>query len=81
MNRTELAARLQDVFQRCFFDDSIALSDALTAEDVDGWDSLSHVRLLLGIEDAFAIRLHSSEASALKNVGELLDLISTKVAP
>lgn len=70
--------RLQDVFRRCFFDEGITLHEQMTTEDIDGWDSLSHVRLLLMIEDSFGIKLSGSEGTRLKNVGELIDLISRR---
>lgn len=71
-------ARLNEVFHDVFQDDSIVVARATTAADVEGWDSLMHVTLMINIEKAFGIRFSSSEVAGLKNVGELADLIDTK---
>ena len=66
---------LQEVFRSTFEDDELVVSRGTTAKDVEGWDSLTHVTLLVSLEQRFAIRFKSSEVADLKNVGELLDLI------
>lgn len=71
---------LTQVFHDVFDDDSIALRPDLTAADVDGWDSLAHVRLLLTVERKFGIKFNAIEAGKLKNVGELAELIENKLA-
>ena len=73
--------RLTAVFHDVFGDDEIVLSPELTAKDVDGWDSLTHVRLMLTVERAFSIRLTASEIGRLATVGDLADLISRKTSP
>ena len=71
---------LTQIFQDVFDDDSIVLRPDLAASDVDGWDSLAHVRLLLTVERKFGIKFNAVEAGKLKNVGELADLIESKLA-
>ena len=62
------------------FDDvSLVLRDDLTAEDVENWDSLTHINLIVAIEKEFRIRFTTAEVSGLKNVGELEALIAAKV--
>jgi acyl carrier protein len=56
------------------------LRDETVAMEVPGWDSLSHVRVLAAVEDAFGIRFRSLEVIRLKNVGELQKLVDKKVA-
>jgi len=56
------------------------LSAETVATEVPGWDSLSHVRVLAAVEDAFAIRFRSLEVLRLKNVGELQALVDKKLA-
>ena len=68
--------QVQDVFRSVFDDDEIVLSRETTANDVEGWDSLTHVTLLVSLEQRLGIRFKSSEVADLKNVGELLDLIA-----
>jgi acyl carrier protein len=70
-------AELSEVFQQVFDDDELVVTRDTTAADVEGWDSLTHVSLLLALEKRFAIRFKSGQVAALKSVGELADLIET----
>jgi acyl carrier protein len=72
---SDLLDRINQVFQEVLDDDEIRISRDTTAQDVEGWDSLMHVTLLVNIEKAFGVRFTSSEVASLKNVGELADLI------
>jgi acyl carrier protein len=78
MDGPQIYARLTDIFEDVFDDDSIKLAPELSAKDVDGWDSLTHVRLILTIEKAFAMRFSTSEIGELKNVGDLVALIKAR---
>jgi acyl carrier protein len=71
-------SKLNDVFHDVFDDDQIVLTPQLSADDVDGWDSLKHVRLLLTVERTFKIKFSVSEIARLKNVGDLAALIQSK---
>ena len=71
---------LTRIFREVFFDDSIVLRPDLTAQDVDGWDSLTHIRLLVTVERTFKIKFTVTEVGELKNVGELMKLIQSKTA-
>lgn len=73
-------ATLTQVLHDVFDDDTIVLRPDLSAADVDGWDSLAHVRLLLTVERKFGIKFNAIEAGKLKNVGELMELIDSKLA-
>lgn len=73
-------AKLTGVFHDVFDDDEIVLTPQLSANDVDGWDSLKHVRLLLTIERTFKIKFSVSEIGRLKNVGDLATLIESKAS-
>ena len=79
MELTEIYARLTKVFHEVFDDDAIVASPELTASDVEEWDSLRHIRLILSVEKAFQIRFSTSEISNLKNVGEFASVIQSKV--
>jgi acyl carrier protein len=76
---TDRLSRLNEVFQDVFDDDEISITRATTAADVEGWDSLMHVTLLINIEKAFGVKFTSSEVARLASVGDLLDLIATKL--
>ena len=74
----DLLPRVNDVFRDVFDDDELVVEMKTTATDVPGWDSLMHVRLMIAMEKAFQMRFLSSEVASLKNVGELVSLISAK---
>jgi acyl carrier protein len=80
MSDTDTLARLQAIFRDVLDDDDITLSRSTTASDVPGWDSLAHVRLILAVEKAFAVKFSAAQVTRLKNVGDLADLIGTKTA-
>jgi acyl carrier protein len=75
---SDTLARLQEVFIDAFDDDDLAITRDTTAADVEGWDSLMHVTLMLQVEGAFGIRMTSAEVTGLKNVGQLVDIIEKK---
>lgn len=74
MTREEVYTRLADVFQDVF-DREVALSDATTAADVEGWDSLSHITLVGTVEDEFDVKFAMKDVVHMKNVGEMVDKI------
>ena len=75
MDEPQIYARLTKIFEDVFDEDSIQVTPELSAKDVDGWDSLAHIRLILTIERAFKIKFSTSEVGKLQNVGELVALI------
>lgn len=80
MDESLIYARLAEIFQDVFDEDSIQVTPELSAKDVDGWDSLTHIRLLLTIEKAFKIKFKTSEIGKLQNVGDLAALIAARSA-
>jgi acyl carrier protein len=78
MNSSEISAKLQSVFNDVFLDD-VVVSPTLTASQVEEWDSLTHVSLVLAVEEAFGIRFRVGEVEATKNVGELTELIERRL--
>ena len=79
MDQRQILSVLQDVVRETFFDPSLVIDQATIAEDVDGWDSLSHVHLMMNVEQRFAIKLTAQEAGRLRHVGDLLALIAGKL--
>jgi len=78
METKEIYLRLQQVFDAVFLD-QVNVSPTLSAKDVDEWDSVMHVSLVLSIEDAFGITFKVGEVESTKNVGDLADLISRRL--
>lgn len=74
MDRSEVYARLQDVFDSVFME-PVHVTPDLTAAAVDEWDSLAHVSLILAVESAFRVRFRVGEVEATKNIADLVDLI------
>jgi len=70
---------LSPIFRQVFEDDEINLTLETTADDIDAWDSLSHINLVLALEMEFKIRFALGELQTLKNVGNLADLIEKKL--
>jgi acyl carrier protein len=78
MDETQIYARLTEIFKDVFDEDSIEITPETSAKDVDGWDSLTHIRLILTIEKAFKIKFSTSEIGKLENVGDLVTLIEVR---
>lgn len=66
------------IFHEVFDDDSLVLGRETTADDIDAWDSLSHINLIMAVELHFKIKFALGELQSLKNVGDLIDLIGKK---
>jgi acyl carrier protein len=78
MDEQMIYARLVDIFQDVFDDDSIRITPELSAKEVDGWDSLTHILLMLTVEKAFKIKFSVPEIGKLQNVGDLVMLINAR---
>ena len=78
MTREENAVRLCEVMRDVFDVDDLEYRDSLKADDVEGWDSLSHIRFLIAVEKEFGFRFNSGEIDGFKNVGEVLDVIDKR---
>jgi acyl carrier protein len=72
--------RINDVFRNVFEDDELTIDRHTTAADVDGWDSLAHVTLLINVEKEFGVKFSSADVARLKSVGDLEDLIDSRMS-
>jgi len=79
MERNDILARVQDVFREELELDDLVLNDETTADDVEEWDSLSHVQLVVALEKAFNIKFSSREILSWDNIGDLVDCIGKKI--
>lgn len=79
MERTEIIEKLTAIFHEVFNDTSIVLRDDMTAQDVESWDSLTHMFMITKVEETFGIKFKLRELNKLKNVGNLCDIIAEKV--
>lgn len=79
MDRKEILSQVQDVFREELELDDLVLNDETTADDVEEWDSLSHVQLVVALEKSFGIKFTSREILSWDNVGDLVDCIGKKL--
>lgn len=79
-NRAEILKTINRVAADILGSLDLELSEETTARDVSGWDSLSHVQILLSVENAFGIRLNATEIAQMKNAGSLIDLVQKHVS-
>ena len=79
MERNEILKRVEEIFREELEQEDLVLTDGTTADDVDGWDSLSHVQLVAAMEEAFGIEFKSREILSWDNVGDLIHSIEKKV--
>ena len=74
----DLINKLTIIFRDVFNDDDLIIHESTTAHDIYGWDSLTHIRLVVTIEKVFALRFSAAEISNLENVGDMVELIVRK---
>ena len=78
MNKEEILKSLNEVFVKVFDNDEIILSESTTADDINDWDSLNHIHLVVAIEKFFKLRFNTSEISSWNNVGDIIISIESK---
>lgn len=78
MDKSLVESRLATILRETFNDPNLEVRDDLTAADVEEWDSLSHVDLIVAVESDFGIRLTTADVRGLRNVGDFVNIIATK---
>lgn len=79
MEKSEVLSQVQDIFRDVLDEEGIVLAESTTANDVEEWDSLTHIQLIVAIEKHFRIKFLSKEILSWKNVGEMVDCIASKI--
>lgn len=79
MTTDEILGKLNNLFRDIFDDDSLDLGPETTADDVEEWDSVSHITMIVAVEQMFGIKIKTAEIESLKNVGDLVQIISAKL--
>ncbi len=80
VTQQDLDMRFESVFREIFDNEDLILRDDMSAKDIDGWDSLAQINLIVAIESEFGIRFKSNELTALANVGALKKAVSARVS-
>ena len=79
MTKTEIHENVQEIFRDVFDEEDLVITDTTNADDIEDWDSLTHIQLIKAIEKNFSIRFTSRELLSWNNVGEMLDCIKSKL--
>ena len=80
MEKSEILKQMQDIFIDVLDNDDIVLTEDTTADDIEEWDSLSHIQLVVGIENHFKFKLTSKEIMECANLGDMADCIKGKIS-
>ena len=78
MTKETIYEMLNEVFRDVFDDDSITVNAETTADDIEDWDSLEHINLVVAVENKFGIKFNMNEVVTFKNVGEMVDVIAER---
>lgn len=78
MSNQEILEKVQDIFRDILDNDEIVLDESTCADDIDEWDSLSHIQLVVSIEKAFGIKFNSKDMMNWQNVGDMIECIQSK---
>jgi len=80
LEKTTIWETCTRIFRETFGDAGLSIGPETTASDIDGWDSLKHIQLLVTLEKAFSMRFNTGEMAGLANVGEMVELIAKRTA-
>lgn len=79
MEKNEIVEKLTGIFRNVFTDDTLILTDEMTANDVEKWDSLTHMLMINEVESAFNIKFKLKDLNKMKNVGNLIEIVTSKL--
>lgn len=79
MTREAVYETLNEVFRDVFDDESITVNDATTSDDIEDWDSLEHINLIAAVEQEFGMKFNMGQVVTMKNVGEMVDIILSRI--
>lgn len=80
MDRKIIMEKIQDIFRDVFDDEELVVEDSTSSDDIEEWDSLSHIQLVVAVEKTFGLKLTSKEILSWEDVGEMADAIHAKLA-
>jgi acyl carrier protein len=78
-SKPEIETRLNEIFKDIFNDSSMDIHPGMTAKDIPAWDSLMHITLIMAVQKEFKVRFNAGDIGKLQNVGQLIDMINTKI--
>jgi len=78
MTRDYIAEKVQEIFRDVFDDEDLIITDETNSDDIEDWDSLEHITLLVMMEKEFSMKFDIKEVNKLANVGGMIDMILSK---
>ncbi|MBI4648264.1 MAG: acyl carrier protein [Bacteroidia bacterium] len=75
----KVTERLTGIFRTVFGNHNLVIKPEMTAADIDGWNSLAHLNLIVAVEKEFNIKISGYEVMTLKNIGDMINLINNKI--
>ncbi|WP_347035325.1 acyl carrier protein [Bacteroides ovatus] len=79
MTKNEIMVQVQEIFCDVLDNEDIVLTDTTTSDDIEEWDSLSHIQLVVSIEKSFKLKFTAADISSWRNVGEMCEAIAAKI--
>ena len=79
MTHNEIMEKVQRIFREVFDDDTLVIEDSTNSSDIEDWDSLEHITLVVSMEKEFGLKFDLKEVNELANVGAMVDLIASKL--
>ncbi len=79
MAREEIMEKVREIFRDVFDDDALVVEDSTNSSDIEDWDSIEQISLIVSMENEFGLKFDIKEVNKLANVGEMVDLIASKL--
>ena len=79
MEKQEICITLNEIFKKVFSDDTLVINDEMSAEDVENWGSLTNMEMIATVEETFGIKFKLKELNKMKNVGDIISTIQSKI--
>ena len=79
MTRDEVMEKVTEIFRDVFDDEDIIITNETNSDDIEDWDSLEHITLIISMEKEFNMKFDIKEVNKLENVGQMIDLIVSKL--
>lgn len=79
MTRQEIMDKVTEIFRDVFDDEELVITDSTNSDDIEDWDSLEHISLIISMEKEFNMKFDIKEVNKLENVGQMIDLIKRKI--
>ena len=79
MSREEIMEKVNEIFRDVFDDETLVIVDSTNSDDIEDWDSLEHISLIISMEKEFDMKFDIKEVNKLENVGQMVDLIISKL--